>query len=210
MAIKENLCKRFTRQNRPPAVQEIICVSCSPACTKKQNISLMAYKLFSYLGEALPIFALSPANLNLSTSFLVKINDIKIKPRLHQKSITISQAKININLRFSRLQEDTRRLWGNQTHSASTVLSPTAQIFNRTAFEVKYLNVASFILYLHNVKATTESVTDFFPCFSFSAFPPLNFKNITETKKTCTFSNTDLTDPRNCTNTVEFNITQQF
>lgn len=50
---------------------------CSPACTEKHNVSLMAYELFSYLGEPLPIFALSPANLNLSTLFLVKINDIK-------------------------------------------------------------------------------------------------------------------------------------
>lgn len=65
-------------KNKPPAVQEIICVSCSPACTEKQSISLMAYELFSYLGKPHPIFTLSPANLNLSTLFLVKINDIKI------------------------------------------------------------------------------------------------------------------------------------
>lgn len=85
MANTEHLCKKCTSENRPPAVQEIICMSRSPACTEQQNTSLTAYILLSYLSEPLPVFALSLANPNLSTLFLVKINDIEMRPRWNQK-----------------------------------------------------------------------------------------------------------------------------
>lgn len=142
-----------------------------------------------------------PVNLVLGKDKLYK-NISKITQEKY-KNITGKDKHKSEILDCRKTQED--------LHRASTVLRPTAQIFNRTFFEVKYLNVASFILYLHTVKVTTESVTDFFfSLFYFPAFPLLNFKNITEMKMTCPFSDRDLTDPRNWTSTVEFRITKQF